>query len=102
MLNFNPYAPLTLMLNYNPYGPPDPNPNAELQPLRPPPDPNPNAELRPLHYLNPNSDPKSSHMNLLVSLSAWAELVWRCRLEVTQTVTLSSIPRSSAVSRNKM
>ena len=34
-------------------------------------------------------------MNLLVSFSAWAELVWRYLLEVTKIVNPSSIPGST-------
>ena len=34
-------------------------------------------------------------MNLLVSFSAWAELVWRYLLKVTNTVNPSSIPGST-------
>ena len=36
-----------------------------------------------------------SVVNLLVSFSAWAELVWRYLLEVTNTVNPSSIPGST-------
>ena len=36
-----------------------------------------------------------SRVNLLVSFSAWAELVWRYLLEVTNTVNLSLIPGST-------
>ena len=36
-----------------------------------------------------------SRVNLLISFSAWAELVWRYLPEVTNTVNPSSIPGSS-------
>ena len=36
--------------------------------------------------------PRRSHVNLFVSFSAWAELVWRYLLEVTNPVNPSSIP----------
>ena len=51
------------------------------------PNPNANPNANPTPYPNGMSlDPRIGGVNLSVSFSTWAELIWRYLLEVTNTV----------------